>query len=164
MPRQRFTPEPPLLTFRVRLPGAGRGRGQGVWRELELAANQTLEDLGEAIPLAFGFTDPHLWAFFLSGKAWDRATEYALRPSTGFLGGAQARAAGRVRLRDVPYPGGDGPREFLYLFDFGDEWRFRVKLVRVTPTLTPGEPYPRLVASHGQAPPQYAPLEGADDG
>src|SRR5881392_4090129 len=110
MPWQGCTPEPPLLTFRVRLPGAGPRRGQGVWRELELAANQTLGDLGEAIPLAFDFTDPHLWAFFLSGKAWDRTTGYALRPSTGFLG-AQARAAGRTRLRDVPYPGVDGRGE-----------------------------------------------------
>src|SRR5713226_6458674 len=98
MPRPRCTPEPPLLTFQVRLPGAGARRGQGVWRELELAANQTLADLGEAIPLAFGFSDPHLWAFFLSGKAWDRTTEYALRPSAGLLGGPRARAAGRTLL------------------------------------------------------------------
>lgn len=158
---QRFTPEPPLLTFRVRLPGAGPRRGQGVWRELELAANQTLADLGEAIPLAFGFSDPHLWAFFLSGKAWDRTTEYALRPSASLFGGPRARAAGRTLLRAVPYPGPDGKGEFLYLFDFGDEWRFRVKLVRVMPTLTPGERYPRLVASHGEAPPQYADPEDA---
>jgi hypothetical protein len=143
----------------VRLPGAGPRRGQGVWRELELAANQTLGDLGEAIPLAFGFTDPHLWAFFLSGKAWDRSTEYALQPSAPLLGGPRARAAGRTLLRDVSYPGVDGKGEFLYLFDCGDEWRIRVKLVRVTSTLTPGERYPRIVASQGVAPPQYAELE-----
>ena len=92
----------------------------------------------------------------LSGKAWDRTAEAALRPSSGFLGGAQARAAERTRLRDVPYPGVDGRGEFRYLFDFGDEWRFRVKLVRVTPTLTLGERHPRFVASHGEAPPPYA--------
>ena len=159
MPQQRFTPEPPLLTVRVRLPGAGPRRGQGVWRERELAANQTLEDLGEAMPLAFGFTDPHLWACFLSGKAWDRTTAYALRPSASLFGGSRGRAAGRTLLRDVPYPGPDGKGAFLYLFDFGDEWRFRVKLGRVTPTLTPGERYPRIVVSQGVAPPQYADIE-----
>ncbi len=159
MTRRVFTLEPPLYTFRVRLPGAGARRGQGVWRELELAANQTLADLGEAIPLVFGFTDEHLWSFFLSGKAWDRTTEYALQPTAGLFGEAPPPAAGRTPLREVPFPGAAGRGEFLYLFDYGDEWRFRVKLVRVTPTLTPGERYPRLVATHGDAPPQYEAFE-----
>jgi hypothetical protein len=47
---------PATYTFRVRIlggfyapPGARR-----IWRELELTADQTLADLGDAIPLAFG--------------------------------------------------------------------------------------------------------------
>jgi hypothetical protein len=163
VPRTRFTPEPPIYTFRVRLPGAGARRGQGVWRELELAANQTLVDLGEAIPLAFGFSDSHLWSFFLSGKAWDRTTEYALQPSAGLLGGPRARAAAHTALREVPFPGAEGKGEFLFLFDYGDEWRFRVKLMQVQPTATAGAHYPRVVATHGDAPPQYAPLEDEGD-
>ncbi len=43
------------------------------WREVELAADQTLAELGERIPAAFEFDDDHLWSFFLSGKPWDRA-------------------------------------------------------------------------------------------
>jgi Plasmid pRiA4b ORF-3-like protein len=154
MPRTRFTPEPPIYTFRVRLPGAGR-RGQGVWREIELSANQTLADLGEEIPLAFDFTDPHLWSFFLSGKAWDSTTEYALQPSAGPFGGPRAGTAARTPLREVPFPGAEGKAEFMFLFDYGDEWRFRVKLVRVNPTSTVGAHYPRVVALQGDAPPQY---------
>ena len=76
MPRRR-QPEPPIYTLRVRVLGgyyAPPGAAE-VWREIEVAANQTLADLGNAIPLAFDFDDPHLWSFFLSGKAWDRATE-----------------------------------------------------------------------------------------
>jgi hypothetical protein len=75
--------DPGAQRIRVRIlggfyapPGARR-----VWRELELTADQTLADLGDAIPLAFGFDDPHLWWFFLSGKPWDRSSEYA-RPGT----------------------------------------------------------------------------------
>jgi hypothetical protein len=59
----------------------------------------------------------------------------------------------------VPFPGSDGQGEFFFLFDYGDEWRFRVKLVRATSTLTPGECYPRIVASHGDVRPQYADVE-----
>ena len=68
MPRRR-QPEPPIYTFRVRIRGgyyAPAGEA-AVWREIEIAANQTLADLGNAIPLAFDFDDPHLWSFFFSG-------------------------------------------------------------------------------------------------
>jgi hypothetical protein len=57
-------------TFRVRilgryyaLPGARR-----IWRELELTADQTLGELSDALPLAFGFDDPHLWSFWGAGR------------------------------------------------------------------------------------------------
>ncbi len=99
MPRLRRAPEPPLFTFRVRLLGgrsAARGAGR-VWRDIAVAANQTLRAFGDAIPCAFAFDDPHLWSFFLSGRAWDRRTEYA----------QQGRAA-RVRVDAVPFPGADG--------------------------------------------------------
>ena len=111
MPRRR-QPEPPIYTFRVRVRGgyyAPPGATE-VWREIEVAANQTLADLGNAIPLAFDFDDPHLWSFFLSGKAWDRATEYALHSEPGLAGGPRPGAAGRVQLRDVPFPGATGRR------------------------------------------------------
>ena len=119
MPPTRRTPEPPLYTFRVRILGGfyAPPEAAGVWRELEVAANQTLANLGDAIPRAFDFTDPHLWSFFLSGKPWDRTTEYA----------RQGRAA-RVRIDAVPFPGVTGKREFLFLFDYGDEWHFGVTL------------------------------------
>ncbi len=63
-----------------------------------MAANQTLADLGEAIPLAFDFTDPHLWSFFLGGKAWDAATEYARQGRADPFGGPRAVTARRVRI------------------------------------------------------------------
>ena len=164
MPRRR-QPEPPIYTFRVRIrsgydapPGATE-----VCREIEVAANQTLADLGNAIPLAFDFDDPHLGSFFFSGKAWDRATEYALHSEANLLGGARPRAAGRIQLREVPFPGATGKKEFLFLFDYGDEWHFGVKLRRVTDQVESGAQYPRVVASHGGAPPQYPDPDPEDD-
>lgn len=161
MPRTRRQPEPPIYTFRVRIleglyvPAAARS----VWREIAVAANQPLADLGEAIPLAFGFDDPHLWSFFLSGQAWDRTTEYALDSQPDPFGGPPAHAARRVAIRDVPLPGVTGKKEFLYLFDYGDEWHFGVKLIRQSPTVEAGVGYPRIVAQGGDAPPQYPDLD-----
>src|SRR5215218_5649407 len=95
---------PATYTFRVRILGGvyAPTDGRQIWRELELTGEHTLGDLGEAIPLAFGFDDLHLWSFFLSGKPWDDATEYALSPSPDPAGGRRARPADRLRIRDAP--------------------------------------------------------------
>ncbi len=160
MPRRR-QPEPPIYTFRVRILGGyyAPPAATEVWREIDVAANQTLADLGNAIPLAFDFDDPHLWSFFLSGKAWDRTTEYALHSEANLLGGARPRAASRIEIREVPFPGATGTKEFLFLFDYGDEWHFGVKLMRTSEVVAPGVTYPRVVARAGEAPPQYPDLE-----
>lgn len=161
MPRTRQQPEPPIFTFRVRiLEGLYSPDDAGlIWREIEIAANQTLADLGEAIPLAFGFEDPHLWSFFLSGQAWDRATEYALTSDPDPFGGPRAHAARQAAIGKVPLPGAIGQQEFLFLFDYGDEWHFGVQLVRQSATVEAGVRYPRVVAQQGTAPPQYPELD-----
>src|SRR5918993_1525032 len=134
MPNPRPSVTPATYTFRVRILGGvyAPPDGRQIWRELELTGEHTLGDLGEAIPLAFGFDDLHLWSFFLSGKPWDEATEYALSPSPDPAGGGRrARAADQLRIRDVP--AGKEPN--------------------------PGLRYPQVIASHGQAPPQYPAVE-----
>ena len=82
-------PRAPICTLRVRLLGGGYAPSgaRPIWREIELASNQTLAGLGEAIPEAFDFDDPHLWAFFLSGKPWDHATEYTFEPEPSLAAG-----------------------------------------------------------------------------
>ncbi len=65
-------------TFHVSIPGTGR-----VWRKIELVEDHTLEDLHWAIQEAFHFGGDHLYSFFMSGKAWDRSTEYAF-PASAF--------------------------------------------------------------------------------
>jgi hypothetical protein len=160
MPRARaIAPTRYTCTFRVRILGGfyAPPDARSVWRELELRADQTLEDLGEAIPPAFGFDDDHLWSFFLSGKPWDRKSEYARITSDDLLEGGHKRLASRLRVRDAP-----AGKEFLFLFDYGDEWHFGVKLAR-TGEIEPGGGYPRVVSSVGDAPPQYPDLEDDSD-
>ena len=76
-----------------------------------------MEPIGDAIPLAFGFDDPHLWSFFLSGKPWDRNSEYALPADDPF--GDAKNAAHDLSVSKAP-----ADKEFLFLFDYGDEWHF----------------------------------------
>ncbi len=162
MPRR--PPEPPIYTFRVRiLSGAyAPPDAHAIWREIEVAASQTLLSLGNAIPRAFDFEDMHLWSFFLSGRAWDHATEYTLYYEPDLPTEPPPRTASRTRVRDVSFPN----REFLYVFDYGDNWHFGVTLVRTSDTVEPRTRYPRVVAGSGIAPPQYPDLpddEEADD-
>lgn len=45
-------------------------------------------------------------------------------------------------------------QKFLYLFNYGDEWRFRVRVHAINPA-APEADYPRLVESVGKAPSQH---------
>ena len=44
-------------------------------------------------------------------------------------------------------------QRIAYLFDFGDEWRVSLTVRQIT--ADDGQPYPRLLESLGDAPPQY---------
>ncbi|GFP31156.1 hypothetical protein HKBW3S44_00911 [Candidatus Hakubella thermalkaliphila] len=121
---------------------------QDVWRKIEILGTQTLHDLHDAIQEAFDWDDDHLYAFFLSNKAWDRTSEY-VHPK------ADGRKANKVQIASL----GLRPRKkFLYIFDFGDELRHRIQFLGLRSDPLPGN-YPRIVESHGEAPPQYPEIE-----
>lgn len=242
-------------TFHVSIPGTGR-----VWRKIELVEDHTLEDLHWAIQEAFDFGGDHLYSFFMSGKAWDRSTEYALpgdafqwdddefelvddtddddefedvideesakaiidalgdtpppetfedmlallstnadlrgemvkvmaeqtgipafmadmllKNATSLMGGmsedmdmmgglfADDEPAGDVRKTELESLALQPGQSFMYLFDYGDEWRFQVKVDKVGDDMEPGVEYPRIVQSVGEAPSQYPDWDEDDD-
>lgn len=225
-------------TFHISLPGTGR-----TWRKIELAGNQTLHDLHYAIQNAFEWDADHLYSFFMSGRAWDQSTEYAIPESylnatmmpfaddeedededesleedalpdgedisTGMfaelldnlqqLSDEGQALLVRMTAADLNIPAdqirdaldlfrsmenpdqltnllmgnmgvdesGDATtttldelklrqgKTFMYLFDYGDEWRFKVKVHAVSPNASTNVKYPRLVEEVGVAPVQY---------
>lgn len=116
-----------------------------VWRDIEIAEDQTLEDLHLLIQQAYEWWDDHLYSFFLSGEAWDRTSEIGSPWSDSGLHTHQVRI-GQLGLQ----PG----QKTLYLFDYGDNHEFDVHLLRVDPAAPKGM-YPKIVARHGRAPEQY---------
>lgn len=46
-------------------------------------------------------------------------------------------------------------QEFMYLFDYGDAWPFKVQVHAINENADPDAEYPRLVESVGEAPEQY---------
>ena len=116
-----------------------------VWRDIELAEDQTLEDLHLAIQQAFGWHDDHLYSFFMNGKAWDKGSEIGSPWSESMLHTHQVQV-GQHDLKEGQI--------FLYLFDYGDNHEFDVAVLSINPQAKKGK-YPRVVAKQGKSPPQY---------
>jgi hypothetical protein len=128
--------------------------GGAVSRTIAVREDQTLEQLHEALRLAFGWADPHLYCFWTSGRFWDPES---VRYSAPFELDEDDLSA-RVPVRELGLRKG---AKIAYLFDFGDEWRLELKLIDTWPA---GEHcYPMLVDAAGVVPPQYVDLDEDDD-
>ncbi len=119
-----------------------------IWRIIDIKGNQLLSSLHKAIFKAFDRFEEHQYSFFLSNKPYDRDSEYA-SPSVETDG--TIKRAKRIRIDSVELYGG---REFLYLFDYDDEWWHEVELMSITERVTRAK-YPRLVKKQGKSPAQY---------
>jgi hypothetical protein len=116
-------------------------RAPDVLRVIEMPGSATLHDLHAVIQREFELDDDHLYAFFMTNKAWDKRG--ALMADDG--------ATARATLRSLELRAG---KKFLYLFDFGDELRHEIT-VRSLGFAESGSELPRVVESVGKPPPQY---------
>jgi hypothetical protein len=86
-----------------------------------VAGHEHLTALHDAIQQAFGWTDDHLYSFWLDGEFWgDDGTEF-VRPGTPDSESRTADVPGDELDLDV------GAR-IAYVFDYGDEWRVMLRL------------------------------------
>jgi len=131
------TPADAAYKFRVSL-------SRNCYREILCGACDTFEDLHLSIQQAFEFDNDHLYAFFLDGKRWSRHMINApLCDEPPFACDVLIGEAG-LRVK----------QNILYLFDFGDEWKFNVTLL----SIDDGEEVPEspiITKSVGKPPEQY---------
>jgi tetratricopeptide (TPR) repeat protein len=120
-----------------------------IWRIIAIKGNQMLSSLHKAIFKAFDRFDEHLYSFFMSGKPYDRESEYI---SPYPEAPKSSKLATRIRIDSLF--GGDG-QNFLYLFDYGDEWWHDVEFIGISDKAARGN-YPRVVKKQGKSPPQYS--------
>jgi hypothetical protein len=123
-----------------------------IYREVEIDPSKSLYKLAEAIVSAFGFDFDHAFGFY-NGDPFARKRKQPYYELFADMGESEAGARGvkKTKIADA-FPAAG--HSLLFLFDYGDEWRFRVKL-KATGTKLPKTRYPRVVASHGEAPEQY---------
>ena len=141
--------------FRVRLK-----QRRSIWRSVVLRGNQTLEDLHEAIFMAFERYDAHLYSFYFpSGSSrrtpsFKRHKEYTAPEGFFPLAGFEPDrfSASSATLESLKFTVG---QTFEYLFDFGDEWWHEIAVEAIGPSKVGGT-YPRIVGQRGPSPSQYA--------
>lgn len=128
-----------------------------LYRDIEIEGTASLHDLAEAITGAFGFDFDHAFGFFsrLTGRVFESPVRYELfddEAASGTSRGVRRTTVARV----FPRLGS----KMLFLFDYGDEWRFRIEMVGRGEAAA-RTAYPQVVASVGEAPEQYPdPEEG----
>jgi hypothetical protein len=121
------------------------------WWRLAVPGGLTLDDLSASILACARFEHDHLYNFTLTdrlGRQREAMCPYCDETNWAFTH--------EIRIGDLPLEPGES---MTYLFDFGDNWEFDVKLERIDP------PDPRrkdrqrksikVLERHGKAPKQY---------
>jgi hypothetical protein len=127
-----------------------------LYRDVEIASTASLAALAEAIVAAFEFDFDHAYGFYdkLTGRYHDSPEKYEL-----FADIEEADSdADSVQKTAVSKAFAKAGKKMLFLFDYGDEWRFTVELVKLGEKM-PGTRYPRLVGTSGDAPDQYPDMD-----
>jgi Plasmid pRiA4b ORF-3-like protein len=142
-------------TFRVALQDA-----PDIVREFEIVSSRTLVDLAKAIVRAFDFEFDHAFGFYsnLSGPHLRRSgTSYELFADMGEE--TDARSVKRTRVAEA-FP--ETGQKMLFLFDYGDDWRFVLQVIRIG-NKEAGMRYPRVLKKVGMSPQQYGGWDDEDD-
>ncbi len=118
--------------------------GTGCYRHIRFNDTDTLDQLSDYILEAFEFVNDHAHAFFMDNRSWSQEDCYYISGIDSFY-----KSTDKTPLHNTDMYVG---KKFKYIFDFGDEWTFQCKILRIEPE--PAE-YPEVIRSKGSAPSQY---------
>ncbi len=123
-----------------------------VYRDIEIKAGQTFEDLHNAIQQAIAFDNSKPASFFLSDDFWRKGDEIALRkPEETEDGKKPPRLMSKCKIASFIE---DPHQKFLYVTDPGTNWTFWIELTKII-LQEDKQAYPRCVKTMGNAPKQY---------
>lgn len=148
--------------FRVKLMSNKR-----VYRDIEISSSRSLYQLAEAIIGAFDFSFDHAFGFYSSlGEDYLQSpVAYELfadmEDADAFAEQSGERKALSVKRTKIAAAFTQPKQKMLFLFDYGDQWRFEIELRGFGETVKDIR-YPRILASKGTAPAQYPEPEDDD--
>lgn len=117
-----------------------------IFRDIEIAADNTLEDFHNALTQAFGFLGNEMASFYISDSEWNQGEEIALFDMGE--NGTNVRLMAESRLEDVISE--ENPK-LIYVYDFFSMWTFFVELADIVEK-EDGRSYPNLLFSFGEIP------------
>lgn len=117
-----------------------------VFRDIEIEADATLEDLHNAIVQAFGFEGQEMASFYLSDGEWEQGEEIVLFDMSE--GTKSVRMMNETALDTVV---DKSNTKLIYVYDFFSMWTFYVELADISEAQN-GLDYPNLMYSHGIMP------------
>jgi len=123
------------------------------YRVISIPNDFTLDILAEAIIESFDFDLDHMYGFYDNIKKWSKSTDSYImddeyESATGFV---TEVTVGEVFKKPK--------KKMLLLFDYGDEWKFVVELIKGKNAESEMELSALIIESQGDAPPQYPDIE-----
>jgi len=115
-----------------------------VWRELDVPLSTTLAGMHDIIQVVMGWWDYHLYEFEIGDKV------YGVPCSDDVMYERKVFKASALRLTTVLER---GVREFIYVYDFGDNWRHRISIGDVRQGDADVE-YPCFISGARRGPPE----------
>lgn len=117
-----------------------------VFRDIEIEADNTLEDLHNATSQAFGFDGTEMASFYVSDEQWTQGEEIAQFDMSE--GNEPIRLMNETIIEDLL---DEDNRNLIYVYDFFSMWTFFIELAEIDEK-EDGERYPNLLFAHGQLP------------
>jgi hypothetical protein len=135
---------------------------RSIYRDIEIEGSKSLYKFAEAIVAAFGFDFDHAFGFY-SGLT--PAKMLAMNPRYELFADMGDADPGVLSVKKTKisqaFPA--VAHTMMFLFDYGDDWHFRVSLSG--PGKKGGKArYPRVVAARGEAPAQYPDADDIAEG
>ncbi len=125
-------------------------------RKIKIYGTRSLYQFAKTITGAFGFSFDHAFGFYDGfGNLRDAKKIYELFVDAGEEASPAAQGVKKTKISQAFIKPGD---KMLFLFDYGDEWRFSVELKDIRKT-EEKESEPVVLESTGKAPVQYPPCE-----
>ena len=115
---------------------------EDVFRDIEIEATSTLEDLHHTITQSFGFLGNEMASFYKSNESWYQGEELPLESMEN-----------GSNMRDEPLNKifTSSQHHLIYVYDFLNLWTFFVEL-RETADIISSSSYPNLIYSKGDVP------------
>ncbi|HQQ94481.1 MAG TPA: hypothetical protein PLQ93_07995 [Bacteroidia bacterium] len=131
---------------------------EDVYRDIDIKAGQSFEQLHEIIQQAYKFDAKHAASFFVSDDYWRKGQEITLRKEDLPLEEEEIRAKVEPKklMSDVKIAKYiEQPHQrFVYVFDPEVQWTFLIEMIRITEE-KPKMDYPCIVRTQGNPPKQY---------